>query len=58
MLAFHLNRFDSQQNYSCVGGYSPFEKYDRQMGSSSPSIDVNIKKPIWNHQLGEDQWVI
>ena len=32
-----------------VGGFNPFEKYGRQIGSF-PQIGVNIKN-VWNHQL-------
>ena len=37
-------------NPKLVGGFTPFEEYDRQV-ESFPHVRVRIQKHIWNHQL-------
>ena len=39
-----------------VGGFNPFEKYDRQNGNL-PQIGMNIKN-IWNHHLDNNKIII
>ena len=39
----------SSKNTSLVGGFNPFEKYARQIGSF-PQVGLNIKN-AWNHHL-------
>ena len=46
---FHDPEYFHVANHSLVGGFNPFEKYVRQIGSF-PQVRVKIKN-IWNHTL-------
>ena len=45
----HKNNPLYSKNTTLVGGFNPFQKYDRQIGSS-PQVGVKNIKNIWNHQ--------
>ena len=42
-------------NIFLVGGFNPFEKYDRQIGSS-PQVGMNMKN-LWNHHPADFFWL-
>ena len=48
MIQQHPLKISANTKQGLVGGFNPFEKYDRQNGNL-PQIGVNIKN-LWNHQ--------